>query len=98
MCRECRSMRQMGLGLADSVKTGAHVGVAGAPPDRAPGLERCFLFNAVEDAYAVTGIEGRIPAWLRGSYYVNGPARFERGGVRYQHWLDGDGMVCALHF
>lgn len=61
-------------------------------------LDRCFLFDAVESAYAVTGITGRIPEWLRGSYYINGPARFERGGQRYKHWLDGDGLVCALHF
>ena len=61
-----------------------------------PGLERCFLFDAVEESYEITGITGRVPEWLRGSYYVNGPARFERAGHRYNHWLDGDGMVCAL--
>jgi len=66
--------------------------------DLAPGLERCFLFDAVEDSYEVSGITGRVPEWLRGFYYVNGPARFERAGRRYQHWLDGDGMVCSLQF
>ena len=66
--------------------------------DLAPLLEQCFLFEATEDSYRVEGIEGRIPAWLRGSYYVNGPARFERAGMRYKHWLDGDGMICALRF
>ncbi|MBI2819295.1 MAG: carotenoid oxygenase family protein [Acidobacteria bacterium] len=66
--------------------------------DLAPGLERCFLFDAVEDSCEITGITGHVPEWLRGSYYVNGPARFERAGQRYRHWLDGDGMVCALHF
>jgi all-trans-8'-apo-beta-carotenal 15,15'-oxygenase len=66
--------------------------------DLAPGLERCFLFDAVEDSYEISGIGGAVPAWLRGTYYVNGPARFERGGMRYKHWLDGDGMVCALEF
>ena len=30
--------------------------------------------------------------------YFNGPARFARAGLRYRHWLDGDGMVCALAF
>ena len=66
--------------------------------DLAPFLERCFLFDAAEDNYEITGINGRVPEWLRGSYYINGPARFERAGRRYRHWLDGDGMVCALHF
>ena len=66
--------------------------------DAAPLLERCFLFDATEDSYEVTGIQGEIPGWLRGSYYVNGPARFERAGMRYKHWLDGDGMICTLRF
>jgi len=66
--------------------------------DLAPGLERCFLFDAVEESCEITGITGRVPEWLRGCYYVNGPARFERAGRRYNHWLDGDGMVCALRF
>ncbi len=36
---------------------------------------------------------GRWPAELRGRFYRNGPALFERGGQRYHHWFDGDGMV-----
>lgn len=66
--------------------------------DLAPFLERAFLFDAVEDSFEVTEIRGKIPSWLRGTYYINGPARFERKGLRYTHWLDGDGQVCALHF
>lgn len=38
-------------------------------------------------------LRGRWPAELRGRYYRNGPALFERGGERYHHWFDGDGMV-----
>ena len=66
--------------------------------DLAPGLERCFFFDAVEESYEITGITGQVPAWLRGFYYVNSPARFEREGRRYRNWLDGDGMVSSLHF
>ena len=66
--------------------------------DCAPLLERVFLFDAVESSYQVTDIKGEIPPWLRGCYYINGPARFHRGELRYKHWLDGDGMVCALNF
>jgi all-trans-8'-apo-beta-carotenal 15,15'-oxygenase len=69
-----------------------------ATPDLAPFLERGFLFDAVEDSYEITEITGEIPSWLRGTYYINGPARFERSGLRYKHWLDGDGQVCALNF
>lgn len=66
--------------------------------DHAPGLEKCFQFDVVEGQYEISGISGRVPEWLRGEYTVNGPARFERAGMRYKHWLDGDGMVCALRF
>ena len=38
-------------------------------------------------------LRGRWPAELRGRFYRNGPALFERGGQRYHHWFDGDGMV-----
>lgn len=43
-------------------------------------------------------IEGKLPSSLRGSFYRNGPGLFERGGQRYQHWFDGDGMVQAWRF
>ena len=69
-----------------------------AAPDHAPGLERWFLFEETEDSYDIAAVDGRLPDWLRGTWYINGPARFERSGVRCPHWLDGDGMVCSLRF
>jgi all-trans-8'-apo-beta-carotenal 15,15'-oxygenase len=66
--------------------------------DHAPFLENAFRLDPPEDAYQVEVIDGEIPAFVRGTYYLNGPARFERNGFRYRHWLDGDGMVCALRF
>ena len=30
--------------------------------------------------------------------YRNGPAWFDRGDLRYQHWFDGDGMLQAWRF
>ncbi len=71
---------------------------APAAVDLAPFLERAFFFDAVEDSYRITGIQGDVPAAVRGTYYVNGPARFTRAGMQYKHWLDGDGMVCAARF
>ncbi len=78
-------------------------GAAAARPaapaeDHAPGLERAFSFLPEERSYALRRIEGRVPDFLRGTYYLNGPGRFTRGGLRYRHWLDGDGLVCALRF
>jgi len=43
-------------------------------------------------------ITGRLPADLRGTLYRNGPARHERGGQRYGHRWDGDGMVQQFRF
>ncbi len=66
--------------------------------DYAPLIERAFSFTPREQSYVVEDIEGEVPDFVRGTYYLNGPARFSRGGFRYNHWLDGDGMVCALRF
>lgn len=38
-------------------------------------------------------VTGRLPSELRGTFYRNGPARHERGGQRYGHRWDGDGMI-----
>jgi len=66
--------------------------------DLAPLIERAFTIDVVERSRAALAVEGAIPAHLQGTCYFNGPARFERAGLRYRHWLDGDGMVCALAF
>lgn len=66
--------------------------------DYAPLIERGFSVTPSEHSYVVEDIEGEIPEFIRGMYYMNGPARFSRGSFRYNHWLDGDGMVCALRF
>ncbi len=69
-----------------------------APPDledQAPFLERAFTIEVVE-GIADLAVEGALPAFVSGTAYWNGPGRFERFGQQYRHWLDGDGMVCAL--
>ena len=50
------------------------------------------------DTADVKLVAGRVPADLRGTYFVNGPARHDRGDQRYDHWFDGDGMVHAFRF
>ena len=67
-------------------------------PDYAPLIERALSFTPNEQSYIVDDIEGEIPEFVRGTYYLNGPARFSRGNFNYRHWLDGDGMVCSLRF
>jgi len=43
-------------------------------------------------------VEGTMPAGLRGLLFRNGPGRFDRGGARKRHLLDGDGMVQRFAF
>ncbi|MBD2613479.1 carotenoid oxygenase family protein [Nostoc punctiforme FACHB-252] len=43
-------------------------------------------------------LSGKIPDGLRGTLYRNGPARFERSGIRVGHVFDGDGAILAVHF
>jgi len=50
---------------------------------------------ATDHLSGTASITGRWPAEIKGTFYRNGPARFELGGERYQHWFDGDGMVHA---
>lgn len=66
--------------------------------DFAPGLERAFAQPPPEASYVVRRISGRLPEFLRGTWFMNGPARFQRGGAAYRHWLDGDGMLLAACF
>jgi all-trans-8'-apo-beta-carotenal 15,15'-oxygenase len=40
-------------------------------------------------------IEGRWPGSLTGTLYRNGPGWFDRAGLRYEHWFDGDGLMRA---
>lgn len=67
-------------------------------PDHAPLLERAFSLDVAESHAVSAGVAGTLPPFLRGTCYFNGPARFSRGGLRYRHWLDGDGMVAAIAF
>ncbi|GFO57448.1 dioxygenase [Geomonas sp. Red276] len=43
-------------------------------------------------------VEGELPAEVRGTLFRNGPALFDRGGLRKRNLLDGDGMVQAFVF
>ena len=62
-------------------------------PDWAAAFESC----TAEHAYWPE-VEGTIPPALVGTLFRNGPGRFERGGARYAHMLDGDGLVARWAF
>ncbi len=49
-----------------------------------------------EHAFQPLTVEGELPADLRGTFYRNGPARFDIG--TRPHWFDGRGAVSAVRF
>jgi all-trans-8'-apo-beta-carotenal 15,15'-oxygenase len=63
--------------------------------DHAPLIERAFELEFREQT-GQAEVQGAIPGYVSGVCCWNGPAIFTRAGLRYRHWLDGDGMVCAL--
>jgi len=72
-----------------------------APPpatDFAPGIEAAFPSHFQEWDGRPQYVDGQLPDFVRGTYYLNGPALFARDNTRYRHWLDGDGMISRLHF
>ncbi len=72
--------------------------ISSSANDHSPLIERAFSFTPEESSYEIGDIRGDVPNFLRGRYFLNGPARFARGDQPYRHWLDGDGMVCSLRF
>lgn len=51
-----------------------------------------------EYSYRAGRIEGKLPNWLRGTFFRNGPGRLEVGGQKFGHWFDGDGLICKFSF
>lgn len=66
--------------------------------DHAPHLENAFNFIPIEHSERRLNLDGTLPEFLRGDYYLNGPGRFHRGQSSYRHWLDGDGMITRVSF
>src|SRR4030095_6085121 len=66
--------------------------------DHAPFLENVFFVDSIEQNSLIKETTGRGPKFLAGTYYINGPAGFDREHFGRRHWLDGDGMVSCLRF
>ena len=43
-------------------------------------------------------VRGSVPAWLTGTLVRTGPARFEVGDKKYNHWFDGLAMLHKFAF
>lgn len=53
-------------------------------------------YSGPECAYEISEVEGTIPSDVVGTVWRNGPGNFERGGRRFNHILDGDGLICRI--
>lgn len=63
-----------------------------APGGRWRGFESCTrLFDDV-----LVEVEGELPAWLRGSLLLNGPALWDLPSGTCRHWFDGLAMLHRI--
>ena len=51
-----------------------------------------------ETSIAKLPVRGVIPEWLKGALVRTGPARFEVGHTKYNHWFDGLAMLHKFAF
>ena len=80
-------------------KVAGKVGGRDAVASAAAAFRRAFETVTEEvDDVPLRIVEGALPADLRGVLFRNGPGRVERGGERYGHLFDGDGMVVRFEF
>lgn len=58
---------------------------------------KTWLQSAEEEIQADNlRVEGRVPAWLRGSLVHAGPAKFEFGNDEFVDWVDGQAMLYRV--
>ena len=60
-------------------------------PDWAIGYQDAVAHELETESLEL--VYGKLPSDLRGRFYRNGPALFERDGLKMNHWFDGDGML-----
>jgi carotenoid cleavage dioxygenase-like enzyme len=97
--------------LRDGVGAGLALAAAGAAggvpralldPALAAGGKAGYAvgFSSLTDEFRLPAVpvEGRVPRWLEGALLRNGPALFEIGEQKYNHWFDGLAMVHGFYF
>lgn len=79
-------------------QSSASAAAAPGARDRARALALGFTSLRDETRIPDLPIEGRMPGWLTGTLLRNGPALFEVGPDRFNHWFDGLAMLHAFSF
>ena len=62
-------------------------------PEGSPNYGLGFTTLDNEAEVPELNVQGRIPQWLSGILLRTGPAKFEVGTQKYNHWFDGLGML-----
>ena len=63
-----------------------------------PTFRKGFETLEAEVSLDALPVEGMIPEWLTGTLLRNGPAKFEVGERRLEHWFDGLAMLHKFSF
>jgi carotenoid cleavage dioxygenase-like enzyme len=95
--------------LRDGAGAGVALAAAGSPALRAatavakPGAKAppyAAGFRSLTDEIRLPDVpvDGDLPRWLRGALLRNGPALFEIGEQKLNHWFDGLAMLHAFSF
>ena len=93
--------------LRESLGAGVALGAAGSPLLRGvaeaakhstPGYAAGFRSLTEEVRLPNIPVDGRLPDWLNGVLLRNGPALFEIGEQKLNHWFDGLAMLHAFAF
>ena len=74
--------------------------VARAAAARATAADFRLGFRSLREEVSIERLpqSGALPSWLRGTLVRNGPALFEVGEERFNHWFDGLAMLHAFEF
>ncbi len=84
------------LGSAAGVRALASTASAVAAPPSGHALG--FTSLERETRIPRLAVDGHMPDWLTGTLLRNGPALFEVGPDRFNHWFDGLAMLHAFSF
>jgi len=101
MARTRRELLRDGAGLgAAALIGGAGLGARPAGAAAARTAPYAVGLSSLTDEVRLPhlDLDGRLPRWLRGVLVRNGPALFEIGEQRLNHWFDGLAMLHGFAF
>ena len=93
-----RELLRQGAGTALGLAAGGTLAPLAAAATRPAGHALGFASLRNEVRLPDLPVDGRLPPWLSGVLMRNGPALFEVGSARFNHWFDGLAMLHAFAF